>query len=59
MHCANAFFAFLLLCCCLLQVEADKARRADRVSRDPDYDEQQGVERDYVTREVVKVADST
>ena len=42
-----------------LQVEADKARRADRISRDPDYDEQQGVARDYVTREIVKVADST
>ncbi|EFN55451.1 hypothetical protein CHLNCDRAFT_35390 [Chlorella variabilis] len=41
------------------EVEADKARRADRISRDPDYDEQQGVARDYVTREIVKVADST
>lgn len=41
------------------EVEADKARRADRVTRDPDYDEQQGVDRNYVTREIIKVADST
>lgn len=41
------------------EVEASKAQRADRISRDPDYDEQQGVARDYVTREIVKVADST
>lgn len=43
----------------VLQVEADKARRADRISRDPEFDEAQGVARDYVTREVVRVADST
>lgn len=41
------------------EVEADKARRADRISRDPEFDEAQGVARDYVTREVVRVADST
>ena len=44
----------LPLCCtaagaCALQVEASKAQRADRISRDPDYDEQQGVARDYVS----------
>lgn len=32
-----------------LQVEADKARRADRLERDPDYDEQQGVQRNFVS----------
>ena len=32
-----------------VQVEADKARREDRLSRDPDFDDQQGVERDYVS----------
>lgn len=41
------------------EVEADKARREDRLSRDPEHDSQQGVRRDYVTREVVQVADST
>jgi hypothetical protein len=40
-------------------VELDKARRADRLQRAPDYDEQQGVARDYTTREILKVADST
>ena len=32
-----------------MQVEADKARRADRLERDPDYDEQQGVQRNFVS----------
>ncbi|KAI7838730.1 hypothetical protein COHA_007526 [Chlorella ohadii] len=41
------------------EVEADKARRADRLERDPDYDEQQGVQRNFVTREIEKLADST
>lgn len=40
-------------CCCTCahctQVEADKARRADRLERDPDYDEQQGVQRNFVS----------
>lgn len=31
------------------QVELDKARRADRLERDPDYDAQQGVQRDFVS----------
>lgn len=41
------------------EVEMDKARRTDRLERDPDYDEQQGVARDWTTREILKVADST
>lgn len=41
------------------EIELDKARREDRFLRDPDYDMQQGVERDPVTREVVRVAAST
>lgn len=40
----------LTLCwLCLVQVEADKARRADRLERDPDYDEEQGVKRNFVS----------
>ena len=31
------------------EVEADKARRADRRDRDVEYDQQQGIERDYVS----------
>ena len=34
------------------EVEADKARRADRRDRDVEYDQQQGIERDYVSRVV-------
>lgn len=41
------------------EVELDKARREDRYLRDPDYDLQQGIERDPVTREIIKVAAST
>ncbi|PRW57618.1 gamma carbonic anhydrase mitochondrial [Chlorella sorokiniana] len=41
------------------EVEADKARRADRLERDPDYDEQQGVQRNFITRDIEKLADST
>eukprot|EP00887_Chlorella_sp_A99_P007975 scaffold12.g7975.t1 len=41
------------------EIELDAARRADRLERDPDLDDQQGVERDPVTREVVGVAAST
>jgi len=42
-----------------VEVEMDAARRADRLVRDLDYDMQQGVERDQVTREVISVAQST
>lgn len=48
-----------LFCLLLPQVELDKARRDDRLKRSPEYDEQQGVARDYTTREILKVADST
>lgn len=41
------------------EVELDDARRADRRQRDPDYDAQQGVERDPYSREIVTVAQST
>lgn len=41
------------------EVELDAARREDRLTRDPDYDAQVGIERDYTTREVVNVASST
>lgn len=34
------------------EVELDKARRRDRLLRDPDYDQHLGVERDPITREV-------
>lgn len=40
-------------------VELDAARRADRLERDPDYDQQQGVERHPTTREIITVAAST
>ena len=40
------------------EVEADIARRADRIERDPEHDTQQGIDRDLVTREVVNVAQS-
>lgn len=39
---------FLVPC---VQVEADKARRADRLERDPEHDEAQGVARDWVSSE--------
>lgn len=42
-----------------VEVELDNARREDRAMRDPDYDAQQGVERDPETREIVRVAQST
>ena len=38
------------------QVELDKARRADRLERDPDYDAQQGVQRDFVSAEWLLLA---
>ena len=41
------------------EIELDMARRFDRLTRDPDYDQQQGVERDQQTREIVNVAAST
>lgn len=41
------------------EVELDKARRADRALRDPDFDAQQGIERDPLTREVTRVATTT
>ena len=41
------------------EVETDAARRADRLVRDPDFDFQQGIERDPVTREIISVAQST
>ena len=41
------------------EVELDLARREDRLLRDPDYDAQQGVERDQMTREIITVASST
>lgn len=46
-------------CKSFAEVELDAARRVDRLTRDPDYDFQQGVERDLVTREIVSVAQST
>ena len=41
------------------EVELDLARREDKLVRDPDYDFQQGVERDQKTREIIHVASST
>jgi len=41
------------------EVELDLARREDKLTRDPDYDAQQGVERDQQTREIINVAAST
>jgi len=41
------------------EIELDIARREDRLHRDPDYDMQQGIERDPYTREVIAVAKST
>lgn len=41
------------------EIEMDKARREDRLQRDPDYDGHLGVERDPVSREIIKVAEST
>lgn len=35
------------------EIEVDAARRLDRQQRDPDYDTQQGVERDAQTREIL------
>lgn len=40
-------------------VELDKARRADRRVRDPEYDSAQGIARDVDTRAVVGIAAST
>ena len=40
----------------LPQVEADKAQRADRAERDPDFDQQQGLERDFVSPPCVAVS---
>ena len=41
------------------EIELDNARRYDRQIRDPDFDLQQGIERDPVTREVNKYAEGT
>lgn len=41
------------------EIEADIARREDRLLRDPEHDAQHGLERDPVTREIVAVAQST
>lgn len=41
------------------EIEMDKARREDRLQRDPDYDQHLGLERDPVTREITAVAQST
>lgn len=41
------------------EIEIDKERRRDRDLRDPDYDSHLGVERDPVTREVLRESQST
>jgi carbonic anhydrase/acetyltransferase-like protein (isoleucine patch superfamily) len=41
------------------EVELDLARRADRLERDPDFDAQNGIQRNVTTREVENVAAST
>ena len=40
-------------------VQMDKERRRDRDLRDPDYDSHLGVERDPITREVLRQSQST
>ena len=39
--------------------QEDKARRADRLERDPDYDSHLGLARDPVTREIIQTAEHT
>lgn len=41
------------------EIEVDKARREDRLVREPDYDQHLGLERDPITREITAVAQST